>query len=402
MTPLPAPVKVVTVADTFSPSLLAIARRCALRAILAASDEEIPRLPTSPAAERGTVFHKLLERAANGSIQVAGDPWKSLEAELDALLHDARSRLSNRQDTRHFADLSRTLPQVEWHNTIQDVLSAANRLLVWGNRPKGSANAPSQQKGDFRNLVGPGRWTEVRVESRALRISGRVDVFERDPSGRVVIYDYKTGRVLDEEGGLLEHITLQLRLYAVVVQDAEPRSELELVVSHGEREDRVVADEAALDEIREWLERLFADLPAGATIEAEPLARPGSDCRTCPYRHVCSAYQVTAPRYWKESPEDLVWPLDTWGSVLSVERRGDLFAVDLEDAAGRRVRVHRLDARHGELSKGTKGQRAWFFGLRSTRSLVSNGRRFHPLNMYELPSETTQPRAWSLAVFSSQ
>lgn len=402
MTELPEPVKVATIADTFSPSTLAMASRCPLRAVLSASEERLGRLPSSPAAERGIVFHQLWDRAAGGTIPAAGDPWPALEVELERLLDEARVRLSSQPETKHFADLRRTLPQIEWHNSVQGVLSTAKRLHVSGSRAQPQGDGTGRPKRTFLSLAGPGRWTEVRVEAPALRMSGRVDVLERHPSGRVAVYDHKTGRVLDRDGVLLDHIGLQLRLYALAIQSASPGTEVELIVSHGEREERVPVDDATLDETRVWLDELLVTLPARERIEAESLARPGADCKTCSYRHVCSAYQTTAPRFWTGSPEDITWPLDTWGVVTAIEMKGEMFAVDLEDAVGRRVRVHRLDARHVSLATTRRGQRIWFFGLCSARSLVSNGVRFHPLNMYEIPSESIQQRAWSLAVYSDK
>lgn len=399
MTPLPTPVKVVRVAETFSPSLLAVASRCPLRAVLAASKGEYKRLPTSPAAERGIVFHQLLERVGMGSIPVSGDPWHALEEELERLLTDAQARLAARPDTRHFADLRRTLPQVAWHNASQDVLSAARGLLGLRSSPRPQGNYAGGQRPEYLDLTGPGSWTEVRVVAPSLRIVGRVDVVEREDASHVVVYDYKTGRVMDRDGSVLDHISLQLQLYALAIQSLNPGVKVRLVVSHGGQEIPVPADEVTLEATREWLRGILAVLPAGQDADAEQIARPGPDCKTCPFRHVCSAYQAAAPQSWKSCPEEAAWPLDTWGQVLAVETRGSTYTVDLRDAADRRVRVLRLDGRHENLRATRKGDPIWFFGLCATRSLVTRGVRVHPLNLYELPSETTQPRAWSLAIY---
>jgi len=180
MSELPSPIEEVTVPETFSPSQLAIARECRLRAVFASLGSSVPRLPTHPAAERGTVFHRLLERAARGSIPREPTPKEAVRQELHRLLKEAETRLTKDPATAHFAKLADSLPPLDWHNAVQGALFTAERLLEAAPlTPRLDLPVSTTEPTSFDRLRGPGAWAEVRIEASSLRLGGRIDVVEK-------------------------------------------------------------------------------------------------------------------------------------------------------------------------------------------------------------------------------
>jgi RecB family exonuclease len=399
MTERPPPIGTVVVPETFSPSQLYTAARCRLRAVLSSGRMTVPRLPPHPFAERGTVFHELLGRAALGAIPRGPTDRDAVRHELVRILDEAARRLASIPSTAHFARLEAAFPPVEWHNATQDVLGVAERLLATTPPYDPSAALRNRQPLAYEQLGPEGKWSEVVIRAPRLRLSGRMDVVEKHRTGRVVIRDYKTGRVRDREGSLLEHIELQLRLYALAVREVDPGAQVELQVF--DKNDRPISsDEVTLRETEEWLARVLDGLPPNVSVRAEELAAPGSACTYCSFRHVCPSYLRESPSLWKKRSEETPMPKDTWGEVLEIGRPSDgTLTIDLLDSVGRRVKIVRLGQRHEALRDVAAGVNLWFFGLEATQAKPVQGRYLHPRNFYELPTDPSQRRAWCLTLF---
>jgi RecB family exonuclease len=401
MRELPSVLSTVVVPRVFSPSQLSLGIDCRLRLVLAAGGAKVGRLPTHPAAERGSVFHQLLERAGRGAIPRCGDSREAVEKELRRLLDDAATRLSSDTTTAHYAHLEDAFSTVEWHNARQRVLAIATRLL----NETSPMDSSWEQKTEHEPLryedLGPsGRWPEVRIQAPELRLSGRMDAVEKHLSGRVVVRDYKSGHVYDRDGRLQHSIELQLRLYALAILESDPAADVELFVTR-DSDEQIHLDSASAEEARDWLVGTLDGLPPGAMLTARELAAPGPHCASCPFRPACGAYLDAAPDLWLIGTPSAAMPLDTWGEVLSFRRCEDSrLVLDLLDAAGRRVKILRLDDRHALLHRVEYGAMLWFFGLASSPGRLIEGRWLHPRNFYELPADPLQRRAWSLAVFT--
>jgi RecB family exonuclease len=399
MNRLPLPVATVTVPEMFSPSELYLAGECQLRAVLPLQRPPAYRLPTHPSAERGRLFHLLLELAGKGAIPQGTDLREAAEREFTRLLADAAARLEKDPQTRHFARLEATLPPVVWHNLSQKVITAAAQLLTFAppsDRSKGSHAAHEALW--FEHLGEEGRWTEVRIRAPRLRLAGRMDVVEKEAGGHVVVRDYKTGRLRERDGELRPSIEMQLRLYALAIRELQPDARIDLVAWDG-ADIPVDTGESALAEAQEFLVHVVEGLPANNVMQAESLAQPGAHCRWCPFRPVCSAYLSAAPASWNAGCSDGPLPLDTWGTVIAVgPDRPDGTRVELRDAAGRMVKIQRIDSRHETESDLGVGDQVWFFGLEG-RALMTAGRWRQPRMFHELPPRPDARRSWSLAIF---
>lgn len=383
----------------FTPSGLSKAAECPLKAVLSSRELSAPRLPTHPAAERGSVFHKLLERAGKGSLQRLGSARESVEAELELLLANAHARLARESNTAHFADLRATVSEVEWHNKTTSILLIAESLLEKAPTSFGRPRSNETQSLTYAELAGEGTFHEVEISCGELRLYGRMDQVEITRPKKVRISDYKTGRVMDRKGDVREQVARQLRLYALAVAHYDPSAEIELCVVEGTSTRHLDWDTESRAETERLLEELLARLPAGKECQSNELARSGPWCSNCSFRHVCRVYLEDAPQIWSVGCDSGPYPLDIWGEIRRREQTTAGISLDVTDAANRNVHLQRIDIRHGSLDSFNSGRRVYLFGLASTQPSQHQGKHFHPRNFFELPSDRRPFRAWSLAVF---
>ena len=331
-----------------------------------------------PNAAIGTLFHRVLERAAKKSAL-------SVEEIFDDEYFRAVARLSADPNQAHFAEISSTLSAGEWARRRSWVLKRARSIQPVFDSER-TLDTPRAT---------PMYGSEVPLESQALRLRGSADRIRRLGPGSVEVRDYKSGSVVDETGTIRRDIALQLLAYGLILLERRPGILVRLVVDDGsEREVPFGADAQA--EAMEELRRITAGVPTGGVVDAESLASPGKACWGCTSRHVCLAYRRNAVRWWNEIPTHIERiPKDTWGTVTDMPEQR---AVVLRDDAGRRVRISNLDERHGAFRIG---MRVWFFGLEASGAVRSfDGTAFHPRSFHELPRDRAERRAWSLSVFS--
>src|SRR5262249_3217944 len=189
---------------------------------------------------------------------------------------------------------------------------------------------------------------------------------------------------------------LQLRLYALAVIAVEPSAWVELFASDGEEDHAIALDGTLIQELRRWLDETFATLPAGDRVESETLGNPGPACSYCPNRHVGPAYRRIAPEVWLKGSEAAPTPFGTSGTVAKISAERELIQLELRDAAARRVKLHRLESRHEVLQGLKPGMAVSCFGLSAGAKNIAHGRFFHPRNFFELPSDSSERRAWSM------
>lgn len=399
--PLPSAVDLIAPPQTLSPSHLGIADECLLRAVLG-SVRSVEPLPAHPAADLGTAFHLLLERAVRGEIERRGTAEEDARRELGTLLDDASSRLAARLPVGASADLRAVWPPLVWRRKMRLVLDIAVRYLerdrpTWPARSRSNEDARDSPL-DFDALPSTGTWAEVRMRAPTLRIAGRADLVEKTPTG-VTIRDLKTGRATDQEGGVRPHVARQLRLYGLMARQQAPGRAIRLVVDDGmEREVSFSTSEA--NETEEWLLSVLRLIPTGRSVEATRIGRLGPACEGCGFRHVCPVYRRQAAAAWRDGAPHRM-PLDVWGTVELREQVADgTCRVRIRDDAGRLVAVSGL---RPERLKGVGlGARLHLYGLRTRDRTGGHESARHPLNFFETSADDSHDRAWSLAAFTER
>jgi RecB family exonuclease len=376
----------VTVPASFYPSALDASARCRLKLIIASTRRADwnERLASGPEAMVGTLLHRVLERVARGGGLSPDEVFREEYANaVDELRRDPRRA--------HFADLASTKSLAEWNRAKHWILARAPQHLG----PLIPKTTAAGGQGLTRRTG-----TEVLFESATLRLRGKADSVRQLGPREFEVRDFKTGVVLDQRGEVKPEIALQLWAYAFMLLELRPGCDVRLIVDDG-AEHEVAFDVRARARAKVILDELLGKMPpAGRSVSLE-LASPGKDCVGCRVRHVCPAYLAAAPRWWHQYPDGVDrLSNDVWGTVLDVIGTGPVDMV-LCDAAGRRVRIDRLDSRH-RLTRDVVGKPVWIFGLEATGATIGfDGKRFHPRSFHELPRDKCERQAWTVHVFGT-
>lgn len=393
MTPtLPVPVEGVSTPDLFPASRLALGVSCPL-ALALSCDSGVSPLPTHPRAWYGRLFHLLLERAVRGEVGTQPSPRAGARTALDGLTSKAR-----RGGLPGFPD-DLPPPEVvygplEWRRKVGDVVALAAALSRGSGRPRHLPGSSALGRSRRPLLDGDGQWAELPLKSTHLRVHGRADLVARE--GREVrVVDLKTGRAVTAGGEVSSEVAFQLRAYGLVVEEQVPSASVKLSVE-GDRTVEVPFGEDARAATLETLRDLSDQLPLGRTVSADATARPGPACRRCSRRHRCRSYLSAAPSWWRDGAPHS-FPEDVWGIVRAVTHdSGGTLTLDLEDAAGRYVRLHGV---RPEFVAGVRvGSALFAFGLNAESAPRPGGVRRAPANYRDVDPDTSS-EAWSLATF---
>jgi hypothetical protein len=397
---LPPQLQTVKIPTLLSATRLASSGDCILKAIVPAT--ACPTWPPSPEAEFGRVAHSLMDLAVKGKIEFGGGNIRAVQTALDELLDDARVRLASTPDTHEYADLRTAFTQREWGRRTSLAIARTLELLNSGLHT--AANREPNQEGKRILLrralhVNGFAASEVTLESRTLRLQGRLDFLRVLPETIIEISDFKSGNVLNEEGDVDDVTALQLRLYGLGILDLAPEARLELkVVSRG-RTSPVSFSTQDIKQTREWLAERTLSLGDKEWIGANELAVLGPQCRGCKARAICPKYRSSAAALWKSSDLTMQLPLDIAGRILEVEPcSARETTLKLTDLAGRIVKIHRLSSKIKSTAFDTKSL-FWFFNLATSERTMQNGKWRHPRNFHELPASTLERRAWTLKTY---
>lgn len=388
MRTLPEALQAIDVPDRLATSLLGGWSRCVAKLALVSqrSSPALAPLPGGPAAAKGTLAHRVIERWIKG--EGPDDPAKLFAAVYEHL----RDELQADPSRAAFAELAEVLGAAEWSGFRAWVLGrceASGRAAA--HRKQGYASEGTKQI----RLTG----VEVPLASEELRLKGRADRIRQLAAETYEIRDFKSGAALDDDGEVKESVALQLQAYGLMFLETRPDADLMLVVDIGE-EIPVAFDEAARAHAREQIKALLTPVPVAGRYSMGSLATPGADCLGCRVRHLCSAYLAQAPSWWLAYPDRSTRiSYDNWGTIKAMSEGVGGIDVTLEDAAGRRVRIDRLDRRHG-LTAAHLGRVLWLFELESAGPARDfKGQRYHPRVFHELPRDRRERRAWGAQAF---
>ena len=402
---LPAPVGSVVAPHHFAPSRFEELRQCSLR-VFADPDKLPGALARGPSASFGLLLHHVRHELLAG--RWGGEVYA--ERALDRLMQAARVQmdrmLESDPQTERLVPLARTIGREKWNTRALDLRQWAVRLEVTPTgeepldvpAPKSDSHAASESPAADVVEFGP----EARVICNSLRLRGRADHRRKAVDGSVEISEFSSGRIFDDSGEPKPRHLVQLRLYGLAAEHVTG-AEVRLYLEDSERT-AVPWDEGLKQSLAEDLAGVHDEFPPGTVHAAETTAHPGTWCRFCRLRPVCSRYLRAAPDWWPNSVGALrPLPLDVWGRVSETQSVGQHVNIELIDAAGRFVRIEGLDPIRG-VADLRAGDEVYFFDLKATEPTNHHGDRVQPRNFHELPPDggLIFERARGLQLFRGQ
>jgi CRISPR/Cas system-associated exonuclease Cas4 (RecB family) len=394
---LPPPIDSVLVPSSFSVSTLVSLERCALSVLGTSHCQEVRAdgvLVPHPKALLGTILHHARAEVREGRWGDARDPLDAFRSVFQTALTSAEDELREELHTANLVPLRVAVGRREWLRRVgqgERWASSLDHVVSSREHPRtlGPLLAHARPTSGATPAVRLG--AEESLLDAELRLKGRPDWSEQCGPDLVVVSEFKSGRIVDDDGVLLEEHVVQVQAYALMLERAKPGIRVDAYIEGAERVP-VHWGGPQRERLLERLRALDARLPHGRQLVADDLASPGSHCRFCRIRPVCSRYLRDVPSCWPDlAGAVLPLPLDVWGVVEHVEQKGAGASLRLTDAGGRRVLVEGLVA-EGMIDV-MPGDDVWFFNLESSEDLDQHGAKVQPRNFHQVPPG---PR-WALA-----
>lgn len=403
---LPKRLARVVVPEAFHVSAIAKLERCPLSVLgVPAPDEERhgALLVPHPTAYLGIALHHARGEVLEGRWAGAEGAREALRLAFEQALDALESHLSARSHTAGLVPLRFAVGRRVWMARIRDAERWATGLSV-----EGGVESPRPLVvggGRLREPLGYG-WcsddaigAEKTLHDSELRLRGRPDWSEMVGPKLLLVSEFKSGKVVDRKGALLEDYVVQVQAYALLLERAYPGTRVSAVVDGGARH-RVPWGTPERQRLLERVHELHQRLPSGKEIAAAVLAEPGTHCRRCRLRPMCPRYLDDVPTWWPDrggGPRPL--PLDVWGVIeaLKVESRGH--SITIAAPVSRRVLVDGIAKRHG-LGALNVGDWVWLFDLEPSEDLDQHGASVQPRNFHEIPPGPRWATGRRLRVFS--
>ena len=382
--PLPSPITTVVVPDVFHPSTFTQLERCPLSTLGLLDGNVEDLLVSHPAAFVGVVLHHVRHEVLEGRWGEAGDPRSAALEIFATAIEELEAALRQDNLTVRLVPLRMSVGRRHWKSNARDLERWSANVTTSGRNeaPHTLTLAHGSTLAAPSHPIHIVAGSEQMLANVELRLAGRPDWFAHVDEQHIEVVDFKSGRVTDAGGYLLEEHVVQLQLYALMLETAFPGFGVTPFVEHIERMEVPWGDQERARLVKR-LRGVTSALSARASFKAEALARPGVHCRTCRLRPKCLAYLDDAPRWWPDKPRNpRPLPLDVWGQVLRVQINEQSVTVRLVDASGRHVRVDGIHRSRGAAGLRT-GDTVWFFDLEASEDLNQHGALIQPRNFHE-------------------
>jgi hypothetical protein len=319
-----------------SPSKLLTGIQCPLRYLVETELADWPSLPDSVPMVVGRCVHKAIEAVLNHRA-----------SDIDALIRLTTAAISDELSRHAGAKVLLDVMGISTDAAPGMIMSSAEllertrvavRVLQAQPSDSGAAFKPAAPLRRSNDRAASDRRAEATVSSARLDVAGRADLVERADGQTIRITEFKTGNCFDATGHVFSSMIAQVGTYGLIYREVYQASKigLRIVARDGEWNSDLTGP--IIQSAMAAIENLKCRLPRNSDLAAEEISQPGECCLSCKVRPSCSAYRKWAAVQWIQGEHAV--PLDTWGTVQSIEVGSrNLCNVRIEDAAGRRVRL---------------------------------------------------------------
>lgn len=310
-------VEMVSRTKPFSPSKISIINSCPLRYLLETESHPSVSPPSNIYALIGTAIHKIIEdNLSNPSIS-GGEIKKQFLGAIDRLASNNKRAPLICWVYEKFG-LGGTLTSEKVITSVQQIKRLLDKYGNDKSLERSDKKLPSQ-KYEISSL-GSEKWFELAK----FELAGKIDLSYLDDEGVIHVIDFKSGKVIDEEGLPKEEYLLQIGVYGLMVEDSTSHSNLllELIGSHTSWSGCL--DETLRGRVVDMIAYAKSKLPLGKEIDASEISITGDHCLSCRSRFACSKYVNALKERVYGDENSICSPCDIAGVVKKVSARGDL------------------------------------------------------------------------------
>ena len=217
---------------------------------------------------------------------------------------------------------------------------------------------------------------EEPLSSKRWRLEGQADLIRKE-LGSILIIDFKSGRIVGENGEILNDIALQMHSYALMAAERWPGLEIRLHVQ-GREDVEVPNNMMGRRRVEEILIELEAKFPYGKVLNAVETARTGPGCRYCQIRPICKTYLHSATAEWARimPARERISSSDIWGHYVDFD---NVFGAILIETPGKRMaKIFGFQAE--KIDKLKPGSFIGAFGCKPQSNRAGGRNIHHPIN----------------------
>lgn len=303
----------------FSPSKISLINDCPLRYLLETENYVSVSSPSNPYALVGTAIHKLVEINLSRPSISGVELKKQFIDSIDKLATRGGASLVRWVHANY--GLSGILSNERVVSSVQQV----KRLLAKYGDDKSEIKVDSNfiAHSISPDAMGSEKW----FEHKKLELGGKIDLSYVDDEGIIHVVDFKSGKVLDEEGQPKDGYLLQIGAYGLMVEESADSSNilLELIGSHTTWVGKL--DETLRARVLNFVSEAQKTLPLNREIDASTLSKSGEHCSSCRSRFSCDEYRLALRNRSLGGGDSICSPNDLFGTVSRVTKHENLIDV---------------------------------------------------------------------------
>jgi hypothetical protein len=311
----------------FSPSKISLINSCPLRYLLETENYPSVNPPSNIYALTGTVIHKLVEDNLSNPFISGAEIKKQFLAAFDGLaLNNKRAPLICWVYEKF--GVGGTLNNERVISSVQQIKRLLDKYGKDKSLTRSDTNLSSQK--DEVSILGSEKWFELKK----FELAGKIDLSYLDDDGVIHVIDFKSGKVIDDEGLPIEEYLIQIGVYGLMVEDSTSHSNLllELIGSHSSWSGYL--DEFLRGHVLDLVMNAKSTLPLHKEIEASEISTTGEHCLSCRSRFACGKYvDALKGRIYKEE-NPICSSGDLIGVVTKVIAREDFIDLVINPIGG--------------------------------------------------------------------
>lgn len=300
-----------------SPSKIWLVEKCILRYLYETENTKRVTSVDTPSTIIGNAVHSTIEKLFLRQKQVGIDYVDTLYAEISKGIEKALNSTSILSYVVRTYGVNQAINYGSVLRQAKFLKSTVEKFEL--PQTKAQSRATKDYLEDGNNSIGVEQWFED--EERGL--AGRVDLYRVNDKDQVEIIDFKSGKILAEDGSVKEEYEAQMAAYGYLIEKRFPGKIIILRLCGVDSDWKLVYGPEIASRVLHSLEKLRVVAPPGTDISAEKLASRGEHCGGCINRSTCPAYlfDLKERGVIANGRDDANFFYDISGEIISITER---------------------------------------------------------------------------------